>query len=409
MKHHCTFCGLNGEGMAFRSKSPGRVVSEIGALASRYGVPRLQAVDNIIDMRYLDTVLPALATLDDPPYLFYEVKANLRRDHLKTLRAGGVARIQPGIENLHDDVLQLLNKGNKWFINVQLLKWAQEFGIHVSWNFLSGAPGEADAWYLEMAEWLPLLFHLEPPGAPALSPIRYDRFSPYHKTPARYGLTLFPNRAYGHVYPLSASALEDLAYFFEDARQREREATPIGPGHRAMNVQLDAWLHAFNGNGGVTARLTLEDRGEHVIVRDTRPVAAAYELVLNRLEGAVLRACDSARTRDGLLEAVRADGARDASPDQVAAALERMKQLRLMLEWRGRLLSLPVAEPITPYVPDCDFGYEGLKSLLARTARTSLARQCLRSPYDVPVTELFPASTGAAHELDTAGAPPGRG
>jgi magnesium-protoporphyrin IX monomethyl ester (oxidative) cyclase len=25
MKHHCTFCGLNGEGMSFRSKSPGRV------------------------------------------------------------------------------------------------------------------------------------------------------------------------------------------------------------------------------------------------------------------------------------------------------------------------------------------------------------------------------------------------
>src|SRR5262249_17977756 len=60
-KQHCTFCGLNNEGMAFRKKSPARALSEIRALTSRHGVYRWSATDNIIDMSYFQAVLPELA------------------------------------------------------------------------------------------------------------------------------------------------------------------------------------------------------------------------------------------------------------------------------------------------------------------------------------------------------------
>ncbi len=58
---HCTFCGLNGSSMAFRSKSPGRVLAEIRELEARYGCSRFETVDNILDMDYFKNVLPALA------------------------------------------------------------------------------------------------------------------------------------------------------------------------------------------------------------------------------------------------------------------------------------------------------------------------------------------------------------
>src|SRR3989442_4390068 len=48
-KSHCTFCGLNGSSMAFRSKSPARALEEIETLVQRHGRLDLQAVDNIID------------------------------------------------------------------------------------------------------------------------------------------------------------------------------------------------------------------------------------------------------------------------------------------------------------------------------------------------------------------------
>ncbi len=134
-KHHCTFCGLNGSGMSFRSKSPTRVIEEIAELSQRYGLQKIEVVDNILDMDYMNTVLPALAAQEEPYTIFYETKANLRREHLQQLAEAGVRWIQPGIENMHDGALKLINKGTTAWVNVQLLKWAREFGINVAWNF----------------------------------------------------------------------------------------------------------------------------------------------------------------------------------------------------------------------------------------------------------------------------------
>src|SRR5262245_13193013 len=46
-KNHCTFCGLNGATMAFRKKTPERVLSEIRFLHDRYGVQSVSVVDDI--------------------------------------------------------------------------------------------------------------------------------------------------------------------------------------------------------------------------------------------------------------------------------------------------------------------------------------------------------------------------
>ena len=59
-KHHCTFCGLNGTAMRFRSKSPGRVLDELAALTRRHRSFRFEAVDNILDPRYVRELFPAI-------------------------------------------------------------------------------------------------------------------------------------------------------------------------------------------------------------------------------------------------------------------------------------------------------------------------------------------------------------
>src|SRR5262249_33234084 len=150
--HHCTFCGLNGSTMTFRSKSPERAFEEIGILVERYpGLPVL-VVDNIMDMRYLGTLLPRLQQLDRPVELFYEVKANLRKGQLQQLSASHVTMIQPGIESLSTPILKLMCKGVTAIQNLQLLKWCKELGIRPEWNFLCGFPGEPTREYARMAE-----------------------------------------------------------------------------------------------------------------------------------------------------------------------------------------------------------------------------------------------------------------
>ena len=84
-KHHCTFCGLNGTAMSFRSKSPERVLDELTNQAKRYRSFRFEAVDNIMDPAYLTKLFPVLIQNETDYELFYEVKASLRREQLKLM------------------------------------------------------------------------------------------------------------------------------------------------------------------------------------------------------------------------------------------------------------------------------------------------------------------------------------
>jgi magnesium-protoporphyrin IX monomethyl ester (oxidative) cyclase len=168
--HQCTFCGLNGSSMTFRSKSPERVLAELHYLEERYGIRKFEVVDNILDMRYFKTLLPSLAAEGRKRAFFYEVKANLTRQQVEALVSAGITWVQPGIESLHTEVLRLMDKGIRGWQNVQLLKWSRELGMRLSWGLLCGFPGERDENYVQMAQWMPLLEHLPPPSG--LYPLR---------------------------------------------------------------------------------------------------------------------------------------------------------------------------------------------------------------------------------------------
>ena len=111
---HCTFCGLNGGSLAFRAKSPARAIEEFETLVDRHAIDRFVVVDNIISLDYFKTVLPRLrdSRLSNC-HLFYETKANLRREQVKLMRDAGIAWIQPGIESLNDNLLKLMEKGSR--------------------------------------------------------------------------------------------------------------------------------------------------------------------------------------------------------------------------------------------------------------------------------------------------------
>ncbi len=141
-KQHCTFCGLNGETMAFRAKSAERVLAEVERQVALYGVRHIQAVDNIISHDYFRTLLPMLKERQLGVTFFYEIKSNLRRDQIQLMREAGILAVQPGIESLSSHVLKLMKKGVTGIQNIQLLKWCREYGIEVAWNLLYGFPGE---------------------------------------------------------------------------------------------------------------------------------------------------------------------------------------------------------------------------------------------------------------------------
>lgn len=343
-RKHCTFCGLNGTTMAYRSKSPGRALDELVWLSSQHPGSEIQIVDNILDLGYFKTLLPELAARRLNFGLFYETKSNLKKDQVRLLRAAGVSQIQPGIESFSDAVLKMSDKGVSAIQNVQLLKWCKETGLEVLWNFLWGFPSEPAAEYHGMADLVPALTHLAPPFS--ISRLRLDRFSPNFDQSERFGFTdVKPLRSYHYIYGLPESALANLAYFF-DYRYREPQtaANYVDPLIRA----LKRWRRVHEQSDLLAVDtddcLLLWDLRSDVKAAASRPVT-----VLEGLDRRLYLACDSATQIDQLVSIANAEGGASVTADDVARRLAPLVAADLMMQSGGRYLSLAI--PLGEYRP----------------------------------------------------------
>lgn len=330
-KHHCTFCGLNGLSMAYRSKRPQRALDELMALNQRYPGRAISVVDNILDTSYFRTFLPRLRDSVTDLNLFYEIKSNVAKDQLRVLRDAGVICVQPGIESLSTHILRLMRKGVTMLQNIQTLKWCRELGIDVAWNMIWGFPGETARDYEQCTALVPLLTHLQPPGMRA--PIRLDRFSPYFEQAQDFGITnVRPHLAYEHLYDLPAPAIANLAYFFRfdyaDGRQVHHYTAPL-------LEQLDMWAQNHS-----TSELLYVDNENHLSIRDLRPAARRPHYVLDGLYREVLLACDRVH---GVAH-LEALAEKHGGPETLPGVLADLIDAGLLLTENGHYLALALPE-----------------------------------------------------------------
>jgi len=332
-KCRCTFCGLNGDRLGFRSKTPDRMIDELRHLVNRYGIRRACATDNIFDPRYFRSLLPMLQRAGLDLSLCFELKTNLSREQVDALCRAGLSAAQLGIESLSTLTLELMGKGVTAIENVQTLRRLAEVGVTAQWNLLYGFPGEDPAEYARMAALVPSLYHLAPPQTAGR--VRADRFSPYFDTPGRYGIVnLRPHRAFQYVYPFSPDVLGRLAYYFDydyaDGRDPRRYVGPL----------LDAVAIWQRLPGSVTLRSW--DRPDGVLlVTDTRPGADVFQRRLMGVERAIYRFCDTGRTLPEIVAHVAATlGASDANESAIGARLAAWVAARLMVHLDDRYLSL---------------------------------------------------------------------
>jgi ribosomal peptide maturation radical SAM protein 1 len=378
---HCKFCGLNGEGMTFRRKSPERALSEIRELASRWNKTGLEIVDNIIDHRYLKTLLPALEAAPEPFEFFYETKSNLRRDQVSQMAAAGIRWIQPGIESLHDSLLELMGKGCTATTNVQLLKYARERGMRVSWGLLTGFPLEKDQWHEEVASWIPRLEHLQPPSG--CITVRFDRFSPYFESQEEFGLQLAPYPAFSDLYPLGEEVVSELAYFFVD--QNNDDPVAARPGVRKLSEAVTAWMKRFQSR--VRPVLSMVDRGEEVEIFDTRDCALTRRTCLKGLEARIYRACEPAQSETSLLRTLEEDGGNSPAPLEIEEAIHSLDERKLILRVHGKILALALEGEIPSLPVPTEFPGGWFKTSLPTRRTLEAAMDRLRDLTPSPILE----------------------
>lgn len=342
-KSHCRFCGLNGANLNYRSKSADRAIEELLFLRDRYQkyTNQVSAVDNIIDMKYFRDFLPKLRDMQLDLDMFYETKANLRKDQVQLFRDAGFHHIQPGIESLVTSVLKLMGKGISMMQNVQLLKWAKEFGVYPYWNFLYGFPSENKEEYQKVIDVIQALTHLDPPGN--CSPIRLDRFSPYFNNASEFGIVnIRPMFAYHLVYQeQSRETLMKLAYHFEfDYASSQNPASYT----QALIQEIDAWQKQHNQSEFFSV-----DLGEHLVLVDFRPIRIENHMfVLTGLEKDLFQLCDNIHSYKTILEHLERNQV-PHTKKEVKDILNRFVKQKLMLTESETYLS--VAIPLGNYTP----------------------------------------------------------
>ena len=320
-KHHCTFCGLNGQGMQFRAKSPDRVIADLRQLIKQHPTRLVNMCDNIMPHNYFRTLLPRLTKELPNLRIFYEQKSNLTFEQVLLLKRAGIELIQPGIESLSTAMLQRMKKGVTARQNIALLRYGRAADVGLIWNLIYGFPGDRVIDYEQMLGFLPLLRHLQPPYG--IFPVSIDRFSPFFDRPEDFGITdIRPASTYYLMLPESADARK-VAYEFDANFHSESLQTPSLIWE--MKYEVAHWRKAWLK--GKPPVLELEElTHEEFRLVDSRRAADAPEISL--------------LTRSQALLALTGDAERESQ--DVADTIDR----GWVIELDGALVPLVTAEPV---------------------------------------------------------------
>lgn len=336
-KHQCVFCSYNRGTLHFRHKSSQRAEAEIKALTERYGVNQVMFTDDILDMRFFKTLFPALANWGELEKLFLTTKANLSREQVHILKPVGVKRLHSGIESLDTEILTYMRKGTTLSQNVQLLKWAREYGLDVGWNVLYGFPGENVEAYRRMARLVPSIVHLQPPTT--LQPVRLDRFSPLFKQSKGWGLkALKAHPCYRSIYPFGQKDLDELAYTFDgDFHGKDSIPNYIEPLKEEVEIWKQCWTQHRE-----PPLLAFEQRQDgKVVIYDTRPCRLTPQEELEGETAIVYLACDERRKFRSLAKEIGEKMGKQYSGDtNLRCCLDDLVERRLMLREGNWYLTL---------------------------------------------------------------------
>lgn len=324
-RHRCRFCGLHGSEavLEYRKKDTHRLVEELEYLSERYQTKNFMFTDCILDRGHIEE-LPEW--LEGKEYQFFaEVKSNLTKDQMQGLRKAGFVVLQPGIESLQDDLLRLMNKGNRAIRHIELLKNARTAGISLAWNIIQRFPTEKKEWYYEMIDFIPLLTHL---GVPHLNVLQYQRNSVFTVEREKYGVTVTPCDFYSYLFYDNAAFIEQFAEYFE---RRDGEAAVYEEDlkNAVLQWRKEADQHHI---------LTYFVQGEFLGICDTRDCASEQKMVLEGLEKEICLLADQVISIDKLQEALQ----NRFEALCVKEAIQRLKDQKLLIQIGNEILFLAV-------------------------------------------------------------------
>jgi ribosomal peptide maturation radical SAM protein 1 len=330
--HHCVFCGIHDDDLAYRARSADSVLHMLATLSERYNCREFRFADYILPHTYYATLLPKLIERDTPYRLKCELKANINEQRLRLLVDAGFVEVQPGVESFSSKVLKSMDKGVSGVQNVYLLLLARRHGITILYNILYGLPDDDPDDVEAMARALPNLTHLDPPSTRGR--IQVTRYAPLQANPCRFGFgALRHERAYDLIFSKSYLAssgfdLDRYCYMFE----LPFEPSPkLARAYREIERVCDAWTED-DRRRPIDLLYETDEVGDFVVHDSRRQPSQIYTLTPD--EASLLVAAEIPRTRGELLSLLK------ATADQIEERLQALAARGLIFEDGGKLVSL---------------------------------------------------------------------
>lgn len=337
-KNHCVFCGINPDLMNFREKPVERVVAEMIHLSERYRVVNLTASDYIVSRKHRKALFARLAELDLDIECFYEVRADLDKDELATMKEAGIVKVQPGIESFSTELLKLMKKGTSRIRHVQFLRWAKEYGIHLSYNILNGFPGEKAEWYTSMAKFLPEIRHLQPP-LHNVHRVEMHRFSPLFRDRSALGVDDFQLRQdYCFNFPEGLVDPLKIGYFFSFSANTVLDPDSyVGP----LREVLSDWIEAHDSTSPPAFYYQIGPGFTRIV--DNRHLKDSYSDIAG-LHQDVFLLCDEIQTLERLERDLSPIWPEEVARGAVEGCVSEMIDAGLLMQENGTLLMLPIGK-----------------------------------------------------------------
>ena len=338
-KNPCTFCGLNGMGRVYRDKSTKRLAEELEYFAETYPeIKNCSFTDSILSRTHLKELPKMLGSKARKLRYFTEIKSNLSEEDIKALKSIGFLQIQPGIESIQDDELEIMHKGCRAIKQIEMMQNCRKHGISVIWNLLCGFPEEKEEYLAEIAELIPKITYLKPPNY--LIHIRFQKYSVYTINADRYGLKLRPTRVYDYVYGANRDFIERFAYNFDPVDEQEyylyNHYAEKGKAYADVLHWVEKWLTIFHRQD-LADRLDVTIKKDKVEIIDLR---SASKKMIHELKGfcaEVYRECFTAKKCADLSKKFSVHG-----EENLQAALDQLCDDNLMINMRDEYLSLGI-------------------------------------------------------------------
>lgn len=335
----CAFCSLHCPYTKFQARSIENIIRDYRHLQKEFSTTQILVTEFNSDSDWRDLVSrlnSEFPGLRGTYYLLFKVSALQSESDWKFLRDNDVP-ILVGVESLSAKALAKIDKGQTVIECIQVLKYAERYGVKCCYNLMCGLPFETEEDYIETKRIIPFIRHCLPPFD--LEFFRLTSGSPIYRMPEKYNIRSMGIRKNIEGILLPPDIQKDYKPFFLDF-----ESTIPGLEERKSRWTelIQEWAD-FYYRQAKTWRPQLHSifyarRNDHVLeLFDGRDGAGYKTYVLSGLQKAIYEYCDSIHSTEDILNAFSAE-----SQESILSILNDFTQRNLMFKEDANYLSLAI-------------------------------------------------------------------